>query len=75
MGYAVGGSMPTLIDDPKGLETAEKFFEVRIKPNFDEPDQLRPGQRVVARIQMPDKPLAVQWWRSIRQLFQRRFHI
>jgi putative peptide zinc metalloprotease protein len=75
MGYAVGGSMPTLIDDPKGLETAEKFFEVRIKPDFDEPNQLRPGQRVVARIQMPDKPLAVQWWRSLRQLFQRRFHI
>jgi putative peptide zinc metalloprotease protein len=75
MGYAVGGSMPTLMDDPKGLETAEKFFEVHIKPNFNEPDQLRPGQRVVARIQMPDKPLAIQWWRSIRQLFQRRFHI
>ena len=75
MGYAVGGTIPTLIDDPKGLEAAEKFFEVRIKPNFDKPDQLRSGQRVVARIQMPDKPLAVQWWRSIRQLFQRRFHI
>ena len=75
MGYAVGGSMPTVKDDPKGLETAEKFFEVRIKPDFDEPDQLRPGQRVVTRIQMPEKSLAVQWWRAIRQLFQRRFHI
>ena len=75
MGYAVGGSTPTLMDDPQGLDTAEKFFEVRIKPNLDHPDQLRSGQRIVARIQMPDKPLAVQWWRSLRQLFQRRFHI
>ncbi|MBN2181274.1 MAG: efflux RND transporter periplasmic adaptor subunit [Sedimentisphaerales bacterium] len=75
MGYAVGGSIPTLIDDPKGLHAAERFFEVRIKPHFDKPDQLRSGQRVVARIQMPDRPLLFQWWSDIRQLFQRRFHI
>jgi len=75
MGYAVGGTIPTLIDDPQGLETAEKFFEVRIKPNLEKSEQLRSGQRIVARIQMPNKPLAVQWWRSLRQLFQRRFHI
>jgi putative peptide zinc metalloprotease protein len=75
MGYAVGGSIPTLADDPQGLKTAEEFFEVRIRPNLADPNQLRSGQRIVARIQMPDKPLAFQWWRSLRQLFQRRFYI
>ncbi len=82
LGYAVGGSMPTLVEDPRGVRTAEKFFEIRIKPIIDpnlndSNNQIRllPGQRIVARIQTPNKPLAVQWWRSLRQLFQRRFHI
>jgi len=76
LGYAVGGSMPTLPEDPRGTRTAEKFFEIRIRPNADSSVRLLTGQRVVARIRMlPNKPLAVQWWRSARQLFQRRFHI
>ena len=75
LGYAVGGSMPTLSQDPRGMTAAEKFFEIRIRPNPDSPVRLLSGQRVIARIQMPSKPLAAQWWRSVRQLFQRRFHI
>ena len=75
LGYAVGGSMPTLSQDPRGVTAAEKFFEIRIRPEPDNAVRLLSGQRVVARIQMPSKPLAAQWWRSFRQLFQRRFHI
>jgi len=75
LGYAVGGSMPTLSQDPRGTRSAENFFEVRIRPEPKSPVRLLSGQRVIARIQMPSKPLAAQWWRSIRQLFQRRFHI
>jgi len=75
LGYAVGGAMPTLSQDPRGIKTAEKFFEIRIRPDFDSSIRLLTGQRVVARIQLRSKPLAVQWWLSIRQLFQRRFHI
>ena len=75
LGYAVGGSMPTLSQDPRGTRAAENFFEIRIKPAPDSPVRLLSGQRVIARIQMPSKPLAAQWWRSLRQLFQRRFHI
>ena len=75
LGYAVGGSMPTLSQDPRGVTAAEQFFEIRIRPEPDSPVRLLSGQRVVARIQMPSKPLAAQWWRSFRQLFQRRFHI
>jgi hypothetical protein len=76
LGYAVGGSMPTAPQDPQGTKSAEMFFEIRIRPNADSSVRLLTGQRVVARIRMlPNKPLAVQWWWSARQLFQRRFHI
>jgi len=75
LGYSVGGSMPTLPQDSRGLKAAEKFFEIRIRPSPERAVHLLTGQRVVTRIRMPSKPLAVQWWRSLRQLFQRRFHI
>ncbi len=83
LGYAVGGSMPTLPQDPpaatqrgeQGTKAAEMFFEIRIKPNANTSVHLLTGQSVVARIRMLPKPLAVQWWLSVRQLFQRRFHI
>ena len=75
LGYAVGGSMPTIAQDPRGIRTAEKFFEIRIRPTPDRRIRLLSGQRVIARIQLPTKPLAAQWYRSVRQLFQRRFRI
>ena len=75
LGYAAGGSVPTLAQGNRNIRTAEKIFEVRIRPDPDTTIDLLPGQRVVARIQMPSKPLAAQWWRSLRQLFQRRFRI
>jgi putative peptide zinc metalloprotease protein len=75
LGYAVGGTMPTLTQDPRDTRAAEMFFEIRIKPDPNSPVRLLTGQRVVARIKMPSKPLVAQWWRSLRQLFQRRFRI
>jgi len=75
LGYSVGGAVPTLPQDPRGTKAAEMFFEIRIKPNADSSVRLLTGQRVVVRILMSPKPLAVQWWLSARQLFQRRFHI
>ncbi len=74
LGYAVGGSMPTDINDPKGITAAENFFEVRVQPD-DNPVRLFSGQRVIVRVEMSPKPLLFQWWRSLRQLFQGRFHI
>jgi putative peptide zinc metalloprotease protein len=75
LGYAVGGPMATAPQDPQGTKSAEMFFEIRIKPNAGSSIRLLTGQRVVARIRMHPKPLALQWWLSGRQLFQRRFHI
>jgi putative peptide zinc metalloprotease protein len=73
LGYAAGGSVPT--EDEKGVRAVENFFEIRIKPDSDSPEKLLCGQRVVARIQIPSRSLAQQWWRFFRQLFQRRFYI
>jgi hypothetical protein len=75
LGYTVGGAMPTRSQDPRGRMTAEKFFEIHIRPDSDTSIRLLTGQRVVARIQLRSKPLLSQWWLSLRQLFQRRFHI
>ena len=83
LGYAAGGSVQTDPKDPKGTKARERFFEIRITPDpVDAPDSewhgrvpLLGGQRVVVRIQMPDRPLAGQWYRSLLQLIQRRFQI
>ena len=75
LGYGAGGHMATNPQDPQATKTAERFFEIRIKPSDMDSAKLLTGQRVVARIRMRPKPLWVQWWQSARRLFQRRFHI
>ena len=75
LGYTVGGSMPVDVHDSSGTKTAEKFFEIRIRPHLEQPDQWRTGQRVVVRVRLQPKPLATQVFHYGRQLFQRRFHI
>jgi putative peptide zinc metalloprotease protein len=75
LGYAAGGSIATQTDDPSGRKSTEKFFEVWIRPDIDSSQTLLLGQRVIARVRLQSKPLALQWWLELRQLFQRRFHI
>lgn len=73
LGFGAGGSMATRPDPRRYQATAERFFEVRIRPADDAP--LLTGQRVVTRIRMKDKPILAQWYESARRLFQRRFRI
>lgn len=75
LGYVGGGSMPVDVRDPRGTKTAEKFFEIRIRPRLGDATDWFTGQRVVVRIRLRSKPLAAQLWHYGRQLFQRRFHI
>ncbi|MBE0535451.1 MAG: efflux RND transporter periplasmic adaptor subunit [Phycisphaerae bacterium] len=75
LGYAAGGGMPTVLQDPSGTRAAEMFFEVRIRPERHSEPELFINQRVIVRIRLASKPLALQWWLSLRQLFQKRFHI
>ncbi len=75
LGYAVGGSMATSPDDQSGTKAAEQFFEIHITPDENSAVSLITGQRVIVRFETPAKPLMAQWWRSLQQLFQRRFNI
>jgi len=83
LGYAAGGSIQTDPKDPRGKKATERFFEIRIVSDpVADPDSawrgrcpLLSGQRVVVRVEMPSRPLAGQWYRSILQLVQRRFQI
>jgi putative peptide zinc metalloprotease protein len=78
LGYAAGGSIQTDLEDRRGIQAAERFFEIRVAPalgDLPEGVHLLAGQRVVVRFEMDAKPLAVQWWRSLLQVVQRRFHI
>ncbi len=75
LGYAAGGALAVAPDDPRGLRTMERFFEIRIRPDADSHVRLLPGQRVVARLALPRRPLIAQWWRRLLQVIQRRFHI
>ena len=60
--------------EPSGADgPGERRFEIHITPSKAVRYDLLPGQAVVARFQMPPKPLILQWWRSFRQLAQQRF--
>jgi len=75
LGFGAGGGIRTAPDDPSGTKAAERFFEVIVRPDDAEDAHLMLKQRVVLRFELSPKPLAVQWWRGILQLVQRRFHI
>lgn len=73
LGVLAGGNVDVSADDPSGRKSADPFFEIRIDPDGTSP--LFTGQRVVVRFDLPAKPLAMQWWRSIAQLIQKRFRV
>ncbi|MCE5326444.1 MAG: hypothetical protein LLG01_08515 [Planctomycetaceae bacterium] len=75
LGYAAGGSVQTKADDRQGTTAAQAFFELRIVPNASGDLRLLPRQRVIARIALPAKPLAVQWWHELTQVVQKRFRV
>ena len=77
LGYLAGGSTQVEMGDETGTRTVEPFFEVQIELADASIEQIRlfSGQRVVVRFAMPARPLLSQWWRSLRQLVQRRFQI
>ncbi|MHC4715396.1 MAG: hypothetical protein ACYS5V_00350 [Planctomycetota bacterium] len=73
LGAVADGPVVTAPDDRRGVQAAEGFFPVHVAPEPTE--RLLGQQRVVIRLDMPKRPLVLQWWRSLRQLFQRRFRV
>jgi len=78
LGHAAGGPVVTRTDDKRGLTAAESFFKIPITPHLggtEDPARaigLLPDQRIVVRFEMPPKPLAVQLWRKLLQLLQKK---
>ena len=68
-----GGSLAVDASDPKGQRVQEPFFEWRMQ--LDKPQEFYPGQRVVARFRVSNKPLLSQGYRWLRQQIQRRFEV
>jgi len=75
LSYTAGGNTATRPGSQRDTKTAERVFEIRIRPVTADDAPLFTGQRVIARIRMAPEPLLVQWYQWARQLFQRRFHI
>jgi len=73
LAYLTGGSVLTDPGDPNALQAAEPIVEVRVAPDPSEGVPLLSGQRVAVRLDLPSKPLAVQWFRQLSQMVQGRF--
>ncbi|MHB8474223.1 MAG: hypothetical protein ACYDC8_15510 [Gammaproteobacteria bacterium] len=74
LGSVGGGRMDVDPTDKKGLKTLQKVFQFDVV--LPAPVRLRYiGTRVYARIEYGTEPLGQQWYRSLRQLFLRRFDV
>lgn len=76
----MGGTIATDPKDQHAITAVEEFCEVQIDsihnadPKGPAPE-LFSGQRVTVRVDLPEKPLAAQWWRSLMQLIQQKFQV
>jgi putative peptide zinc metalloprotease protein len=74
LGTAGGGSIPVDPTDPDGLRSLESLFQLDISL----PDEVKDphiGGRVYVRFDHGSMPLAMQWYRSLRQLLIRKFYV
>jgi hypothetical protein len=58
-----------------GTHVTEPIFEIRAQLKPDTHVKLLHGQRAVVRMTLESTPLAAQWWRSLRQTFQRTYKL
>ena len=74
LGTAGGGVVPVDPTDPNGLRALESIFQLDLSlpQKMKEPHI---GGRVYVRFEHGSMPLAVQWYRSLRQLLLRKFYV
>jgi len=75
LGYSAGGGTQIDIEDPSGRQATEPFFEILVIPSLPGASGVRPGQTMVVRFETSPKPMLVQGWRALLQLFQRRLQV
>ncbi len=74
LGTSGGGLIPVDPTDPDGLRALESLFQI----DLCLPDEVKNphiGSRVYVRLDHGTMPLAMQWYRSLRQLFLRKFYV
>ena len=74
LGTTGGGIIPVDPTDPDGLRALESLFQL----DLSLPDEVKNphiGSRVYVRLDHGTLPLAMQWYRSLRQLFLRKFYV
>ncbi|MBN2427222.1 MAG: HlyD family efflux transporter periplasmic adaptor subunit [Deltaproteobacteria bacterium] len=74
LGTAGGGSIPIDPSDPEKLRALDSIFQL----DLSLPDEVKDphiGGRVYVRFEHGSMPLAMQWYRSLRQLFLRKFYV
>jgi putative peptide zinc metalloprotease protein len=74
LGSAGGGEIAIDPWDQSGMKTFQKLFQFDLE--IQEPvENVKVGGRVYVRFDHGREPLAFQWYRSLRQLFLRRFNV
>jgi putative peptide zinc metalloprotease protein len=74
LGTAGGGGVPVDPADPDGLRALESLFQLDLSLPAEVKDP-HIGGRVYVRFEHGSMPLAMQWYRSLRQLLLRKFYV
>ncbi|MCJ8346057.1 peptidase M50, partial [bacterium] len=78
LGWKAGGQIATQENDPTGTKTKESYFLVKaklIKPKGIGKNILYHGKRGEIRIALASESIAKQIYKSIKQMFQKRYHL
>ena len=77
LAHQAGGATIADLDEAGRADARDRFFEIRIELDTDHDGRdknprLFAGQRVLVRLELEPKPLAAQYLRKLRALFQNR---
>lgn len=73
LGWLAGGEIPVSGKDASGLQTIEPFFQIYADLSSVKKTALYHGQSGQIRFDLPGEPILARWFRSLRQLLQRRY--
>ncbi|HHB76420.1 MAG TPA: hypothetical protein ENK84_07735 [Desulfobulbus sp.] len=74
LGTGGGGNIPVDPADPKKTRALTKYFQLEIRLPVPE-QKVRIGERVYALFDHGCTPIGLQWYRLLRQLFLKSFHV
>ena len=74
LGWKAGGDVPIDPNDAQGVHSTEPFYEVRAYLDNNNGMKMFHGRTGKIRFELTSEPLLRQWWRSFRQLVQKRYH-